>query len=222
MGIRRLRGWGPLGAATVLAVVIVLLLYLPSRFAPSHRDDLSAYGAYVLAGAGIVVSMLAWGWRKSTRRPTDAAGADYLDRVADSLAAAVEEQWKKAAEERGLAGDPIAVTWSRPSRAVSVPVDAAVRSGRFGPVPGLRPARESDLVSGRAADLHAVYGGLGSGRLIIAGPPGSGKSGTAVQLVLAALRHREQVADRDRPRVPVPVLLTARDWDPEASRPRTG
>ena len=121
----------------------------------------------------------------------------------------------KVAEERGLTGtDPIRITWGRPSLPMAGPVAAAVGSHMFPPLPGLTPIREADLASGWAADLHAVYGGLQSGRLIIAGPPGSGKSGTAVLLVLAALRHRQDVPASDRPQVPVPVLLAAQDWNP--------
>ena len=33
-------------------------------------------------------------------------------------------------------------------------------------------------------------------------------------LVLAALMHRDHICAEDRVRVPVPVLVTAQDWDP--------
>ena len=33
-------------------------------------------------------------------------------------------------------------------------------------------------------------------------------------LVLAALQHRDRVGAEDRGKVPVPVLVTAQDWDP--------
>jgi len=53
--------------------------------------------------------------------------------------------------------------------------------------------------------VNDVYGGLSSGRLVIVGAPGAGKSGAAILLVLDALRHRGQVAeaerDRDRERI---------------------
>ncbi len=63
-----------------------------------------------------------------------------------------------------------------------------------------------------------MYGGLGSGRLVIAGAPGAGKSGAAVLLVLAALRHREQVPEAERQQVPVPVMFTLHGWDPRTHR----
>jgi hypothetical protein len=50
--------------------------------------------------------------------------------------------------------------------------------------------------------------------MVIVGAPGSGKTGAAVLLVLAALNHREQVPEMDRPRVPVPVMFTLHGWNP--------
>ncbi len=102
--------------------------------------------------------------------------------------------------------------------AMTGPVVAAVESTRFPPLPGLRPVNEQRLQEGDIRDLHAVYGGLGSGRLVIAGAPGSGKSGAAVLLVLAALEHRKQATEDERRQVPVPVLFTAQEWDPAGQR----
>ncbi len=51
--------------------------------------------------------------------------------------------------------------------------------------------------------------------MVIVGAPGSGKSGAAVLLVLAALRHREQVPEEDRPKVPIPVMFTLHGWNPK-------
>jgi hypothetical protein len=82
------------------------------------------------------------------------------------------------------------------------------------PVPGIPAVQEQRLRAGSIADLHAVYGGLGSGRLIIAGPPGSGKSGAAIMLILAALAHREGLPAPDRSQVPVPVMFMPHGWDP--------
>ena len=69
-------------------------------------------------------------------------------------------------------------------------------------------------------ELHEVYGGLGSGRLVIAGGPGAGKSIAAVLLILAALRYRRSVSEPARPQVPVPVLFTLHGWDPSTQRVR--
>jgi hypothetical protein len=127
---------------------------------------------------------------------------------------AVKTQWERAAAERGLVANPIPVSWGRPSLPLAGPVAAATGSRRFAPLPGVIPSGEAQLAGGQIEDLHTVYGGLRSGRLVIAGAPGSGKSSAAVLLVLAALEHRDCVSARDRAKVPVPVLFTAQDWDP--------
>jgi len=81
-------------------------------------------------------------------------------------------------------------------------------------LPGLAGVKDRRLRAGQVSELHEVYGGLGSGRLVIAGGPGSGKSGAAVLLILAALHHRRSVAENVRPQVPVPVMFTLHGWDP--------
>ena len=94
------------------------------------------------------------------------------------------------------------------------PPSAAIASGLFCPLPGLAAVSGKNLEAGRISDLNAVYGGLGSGRLVIVGPPGSGKSVAAVVLILAVLRHREGVPGPDRAGVPVPVMITLHGWGP--------
>lgn len=142
-----------------------------------------------------------------------------LGQMADMLAGAVRNQWTRAAADRGLLqSEPIPVRWRRTSRPVVGPVSAAVGSQRFPPLPGVPTVTQQRLRQGRISDLHALYGGLGSGRLVIAGAPGSGKSGAAVLLVLAALKHREHVSDAERLQVPVPVMFTLHEWDPHSQR----
>jgi hypothetical protein len=110
------------------------------------------------------------------------------------------------------------VRWERPYESVTGPVSAATGWRRFPPLPGLAVVKRRQLRNGGIKDLHALYGGLGSGRMVIIGAPGSGNSGAAVLLVLAALEHREQVSKTDRQRVPVPVLFTLHGWDPKTER----
>ncbi len=210
----RLRDWWPLAAIAVIVAAAFYLLYVVWR--SPHRSDLATYGAFAVAIVALAAGWIGWAWRRARTSPAalTPVGED-LDHVADLLAVAVQKQWTVAAGERGLTGtDPIAVSWGRPSLPLAGPPAAAAESQRFAPLPGLALAGEAQLASGQVSDLHAVYGGLGSGRLVIAGAAGSGKSGAAVLLVLAALKHREQLSSQDRPKVPVPVLFTVQDWDP--------
>ena len=208
----RIRSWSPLATVASFLVAASWLLYVVWR--SPHRSDLATYGAFAAAVVTLMVGWIAWAWRARTSRASPAIASQDLDRVADLLAVAVNTQWERAAGERGLLAQPIPVTWGRPSRPLAGPVAAAAGSRRFDPLPGLTPAGETQLAAGQIDDLHAVYGGLRSGRLVIAGAPGSGKSSAAVLLVLAALKHRDRVPAKDHVKVPVPVLFTAQDWDP--------
>lgn len=159
---------------------------------------------------------------EATRRGVIDTGGDG-DELADGLAEEVFTQWARSAADRRLeVPSPIQVQWTRSALPVAGPIRSAVGSTcdppRFTPLPGLERVTAEDLGSGQLRDLHNVYGGLQSGRLLIAGAPGSGKSGAAVLLVLDALRHRARVSEIERRRVPVPVLLTFRAWDPASQR----
>ena len=213
MGRAKLSRWWSLAAVAALAVVVAWLLYLGWR--SRDKDSLATYGAFVLPVAVLVGGWATWAWRKAKTDPAELGiDSEWLDRASDRLAIATRSQWEKAAGERELIGaDPIQVTWGRSAVPLAGPMEAALESDRFDPLPGLKPVRPARLKAGQISDLHALYGGLGSGRLILAGPPGAGKSGAAVLLVLAALRHRDRVPAEDKPKVPVPVLVTAHGWD---------
>ena len=213
----RIRGWWPFAAITVFLLAAFWLLYVVWR--SPDRSDLSTYGAFAAAVVTLVASGIAgaWAWRTRARPPEPPAAGQDANHLADLLAIAVQAQWERAANERGLvAAEPIPVTWSKPSSPMAGPVTAAAGSQRFDPLPGIPPVGEAELAAGQVSDLHAIYGGLRSGRLVIAGAPGSGKSGAAVLLVLATLKHRNEAREKDRTKIPVPVLFTAQNWEPRS------
>jgi hypothetical protein len=202
-------------AAVTITAVTAWLLYWVWAAPAQRRDDLAPSGAFAAAAVVIAAGLIGRAWRAGMRTRDQAATAAELDRLTDVLAGAVQDQWTAAAAGRGLLQpEPIPVRWARPSLPLAGPVAAAVGSARFPPLPGLAAVGPQRLRAGRIGDLHAVYGGLGSGRLVIAGPAGSGKSGAAVLLVLAALRYRAQLPGASRRLVPVPVLFTLHGWDP--------
>ncbi|MGH3854233.1 MAG: NACHT domain-containing protein [Pseudonocardiaceae bacterium] len=143
-----------------------------------------------------------------------------MDVLAALLAEAVERQWRKEATERRLlTPDPISMHWSLSDLAVTGSVAAAVGAPEsppaFPPLPQQARITEADLhAGGGRAELHYAYAGLASGRVVVVGAPGAGKSGTAILLLLDALAHRDRLDDTQRARAPVPVLLTAHGWDP--------
>jgi hypothetical protein len=199
------------------AAIVGAALWGYSVWRSSHRNDLDAYGAYAIALALLVGSVIAWArrWRTNIRSETGPSTAE-LEELSDWLAQVVGEEWTREASDRGLlVPDPIPVRWRRPSVAIAGPASTAAGTRWLQPLPGMTRATAERLKEGEIHGLHELYGGLGSGRLVIAGGPGSGKSGAAMLLILAALRHRDQVEKADRPRVPVPVMFTTYGWSPE-------
>ena len=204
------RSW-PLAVIVVIIAVAGALMWVVWR--SPHRSDLATFwifGATLITVASPLIVYLA-----KLGQPGGLGQGGRLDELADALAGAVKEQWTQAAAERRLLHpEPIPVRWGRSSKPIVGPVSAAAESQQFPPLPGLTPSRQEQLVDGGLQDLHAIYGGVGSGRLLIVGTPGSGKSGAATLLLLAALKYREHVPKKDRPLVPVPVMFTFEGWDP--------
>ncbi|MDQ2709027.1 MAG: hypothetical protein M3Z25_15945 [Actinomycetota bacterium] len=187
-------------------VVLVGVFRLPA----ADRNDVAGFWGFALGVAGAVVSL--WGWLRRVWRPIDLRPVNTL---ADLLAEGVHGQWRKAATERVLlTPPPIPIRWSLCSLPVAGDLTAAL-DGPFTPLPGLTAVTERQLRDGGGRrELFEVYAGLASGRVVVVGAPGSGKSGSAVLLLLDALEHRERVNDIERARVPVPVLFTVHGWDP--------
>lgn len=171
----------------------------------------------VLAVTGAIVL---WLWTRSRRDVPTSLDAFAL--ASDALAAAVSAQWKHAAGERRLRHPtPIPVRWRWSHWEVTGEAIEAVGSvgqARFAPLPGMAAATLATVGAGGIRDLFGVYGGLDSGRVIVLGGAGTGKSAAAILTVLDALNHRQGLADAQRAQVPVPVLLTAHGWDPRHQR----
>ncbi|UJW32589.1 hypothetical protein L3Q67_02015 [Saccharothrix sp. AJ9571] len=152
-------------------------------------------------------------------RKRSATGTIDLDDAADNLAIAVRAQWERAAVERRLRyPTPIPVRWSWSFRIVGGP-----RTDVFGDpstptrtsaLPGLGPIGPLEADDGGLSDLFRVFGGLESGRIVLLGAAGSGKSSAAIMLLLDALEHRASLVEpTDRRRTPVPVMLSLSGWD---------
>ncbi|MFI7360879.1 hypothetical protein ACIBO4_01815 [Streptomyces sp. NPDC050149] len=140
------------------------------------------------------------------------------DVAADELAKAVYGRWQDEAGRRQLVSPaPLPVRWRLSTRVLTGRVTGATAEGPagFSPLPGLAVATADRLgEGGELSELHAVYGGLASGRLLLVGESTVGKTAAAVLLLLTALKYRECTAPQNRGRVPVPVLLDLDGWDP--------
>ncbi|MFE9775595.1 hypothetical protein ACFYOV_28805 [Streptomyces sp. NPDC005931] len=201
------------GLLVVLFVAFVALAFI---FRSHDRDS----AATLVQGIGaIVVPAASAALFLTNRRPRAELTESALCRFADELAERVKVQWSAAASERRLLHpSPVPVRWKWSNLPLSGPAADAVGIGngsrRFETLPGLEPITITDLESGAVRDLFRLYGALDSGRLVIVGAGGAGKSGAAIRLLLDALAHREALDPTARARVPVPVLLTLSGWDP--------
>ncbi|MGH3550060.1 MAG: hypothetical protein ACRDQU_18510 [Pseudonocardiaceae bacterium] len=163
------------------------------------------------------IAALLWKWGRPAR-----TGRLTLKDAADQLAEQVRRLWEREAAARRLTSAPVPVRWRwSPQQITGTVTDVASGPGtlRFAPLPGIKPVKQRKLMSGALKDLLGVYGGLGSGRLVILGGPGSGKSGAAILLLLDALKHRASTGTpEEQAQVPVPVYFTAHGWDPNSER----
>ncbi|MGW0807635.1 NACHT and WD40 repeat domain-containing protein [Nonomuraea sp. NPDC002799] len=154
-----------------------------------------------LAALGVTVADYLRGGEERPLRPEE---------LADDLASTIKGQWLDEARARGLSDTGVLpLTWSATDRQVSdtsVVLSGPPRTGRV-----LRLRLTGRITGGfdeATEQLAADYGRLASGRLVILGEPGAGKSVLAILLTLGLL-GKTRVAG-----TPVPVLLAASSWDP--------
>ncbi|MFC7217232.1 helix-turn-helix domain-containing protein [Streptomyces polyrhachis] len=128
-----------------------------------------------------------------------------LPEAVDALAREVRRHWRREEEHRRVR-DPftLPVRWRPLSGAL---VDQTANILRLAPG---EPARELDL-DGDLTRVAELYRRIPSGRLVVLGRPGSGKSILAIRLVLDCLETPE--ADGGR----LPVLLDLASWTPTTS-----
>lgn len=187
----------------------------------SQRSNALVVPGFAVALTGVLVSAMALVVSLGRRPP-----ARSVDTLAELLAEVVDRQWRRVAVERRLVTpEPIPLRWSLSDQVVMGSVAAAVggpeRPPAFPPLPQQARIVEANLrAGGGRSELYHVYAGLASGRVVVLGAPGGGKSGSAILLLLDALSHRYGLTNKQRTRVPVPVLLTTRGWDPHSASVR--
>ncbi|EIV91417.1 NACHT domain-containing protein [Frankia sp. QA3] len=157
---------------------------------------------------------LAWASYRDDR--SDGRRVPTLAEVADQLASAVRVQWTTEAELRRLNDPhPLPVSWQPAPADLVDGWEALVRLAVTG---AGRPHVSADPVergwadgpaglAGSDGDLVDVLARVPTGRLVVLGEPGAGKTMLLVRLVLDLLACREQGG-------PVPVLVPLASWDP--------
>lgn len=153
--------------------------------------------------------VLASTWSGDRRK--DAGRAKALPETADQLADAIRIQWELEVRVRRLNDPyPLPVSWVAADAYLADDWESLVRLATTGA--GWPPTWETwasgpDGLAGTGGDLADVLERVPTGRLVVLGEPGAGKTMLMVRLVLDLLARR--VAGG-----PVPVLVSLASWDP--------
>lgn len=166
-----------------------------------------------LAGVGIALATLwlTWAAYRGSRRPGGLSLAD----VVDQLAIAVGTQWEAEARVRRLNDPyPLPVSWAAADASLTDTWDSLVKlatSGAGWPSPPSWGtwAAGPDGLAGESGQLASVLYRVPTGRLVVLGEPGAGKTMLMVRLVLDMLGRRTSGG-------PVPFLASVASWGPTA------
>ncbi|MFD7027557.1 helix-turn-helix transcriptional regulator [Streptomyces sp. NPDC059917] len=145
--------------------------------------------------------------------PARSAGPGVPDALADAareLAREVRRRWRHEEAQRGVHDPfPLPVRWKAAPTAL---VDSAANVQRLGP--GGTP-RAMDL-DGDLRGTAELYRTIPSGRLLVLGRAGSGKSVLTIRLVLDLLDLLDRPGTT-APRPRVPVVFSIGSWDPSTT-----
>ncbi|WTP56019.1 hypothetical protein OHU07_03740 [Streptomyces phaeochromogenes] len=213
----------------VALVVFVLVVTAGFTVALVVVDNEKVVDLIVSTAAGVLSVAVIAVWA-SLRGGAPAVGADTSAtsaQAAEALAQEALKLYEQRQDERKLADreHPVPVTWRwSPHDVAGLPEDVVGAEDGVGPplfdvLPGTEPASAAMLAQGDLDHLFKVYGGVRTGRIVVLGAPGAGKSAAAIRTVLKVLQLRDGLAGEEaRARVPVPVLLTPHDWNPKQDK----
>jgi hypothetical protein len=164
----------------------------------------------VLLGVAVVAAGVVEVRSRSDR--TEAARELSLAEVADQLATAIGKQWHDEAQVRRLNDPhPLPVAWHPADLDLVEPWDnLRVTATGWPGGPPTNPtgwATSPSELAGADNDLADRLARIPTGRLIVLGEPGAGKTMLLVRLVLELLARR-------RPGDPVPVIVPLAGWNP--------
>jgi NACHT domain len=198
-----------------MAVALLLLPWLVALVsARRHHLDAGEVSILVAVSVGLSGLWLMWATYRGPRRADNSVGEPSMAHVADHLAIAVRAQWEAEATMRRLNDPyPLPVSWIAADPSLTDTWDSIVRlattgAGWSGPQPGNTWATNPDDLAGEGGDLVNVLAKVPTGRLMVLGEPGAGKTMLMVRLVLDLLARR---VDGD----PVPILASVAPWNPK-------
>jgi NACHT domain len=198
----------------VVAAVLFLLPWAAALVQISrHRHlDSGAVGILVSVSLGLPALWLAVAGYWVAQREADKNAHPKLTEIADGLAGRLRSQWADEAEARRLNDPyPLPVSWTPAEESLAGDLDALRTLATRG-VGWSALTRESwatgpeDLAGGGDRKLADTLAAVPTGRLVVLGEPGTGKTMLMVGLVLDLLARRSGG--------PVPVLASLASWNP--------
>jgi hypothetical protein len=194
-------------SAWLIAALLITGVAAGLIFASRHPDHTATIVGGIVALPALA---LAVGQILTMRRDPS------LDEVADNLATAVEQRWREEAKDRRIAApSTIHISWQRGSRDQShVSAIADINKAPALPEVAHRRALDDDLLK----ELDTLYRESDSGKIVIVGMPGAGKTGILIQMLLQALKYRKELPGPLRSSAPVPIFLTLSDWLPNTKK----
>jgi NACHT domain len=162
---------------------------------------------------GLPALWLAWVGYLEARRSGNAVGELTMAEVADQLAVAIGAQWEAEAAIRRLNDPyPLPVSWDPADPSLTDSWDSLVKLASSGagwpvPPPAAAWAAGPEGLTGTGGELVEVLARVPTGRLVVLGEPGAGKTMLMVRLVLDLLARRASGS-------PVPILASVASWNP--------
>jgi len=199
------------------AIALALLL-LPAGVAlvlerRHHHLDIATVTVLVSVALGLPVLWLAWATYRDASRSHIRVREQNLAEIADQLAVAVGTQWDAEAAIRRLNDPyPLPVSWVAADASLTDAWDSLVRlassgAGWSSPPPTHTWAAGPEGLAGTCGDLVNVLTRVPTGRMVVLGEPGAGKTMLLVRLVLDLLNRRASGS-------PVPILAAMASWNP--------
>ena len=197
--------WALLLLPWVVAVVLVRR---------HHHLDVAAVTVVFTVSIGLPTLWVAWAAYRGSRRSGTPVSGLTMAQAADQLAVAVGTQWNVEAAIRRLNDPyPLPVFWAAADASLTDAWDSLVKlavsgAGWPAPPPADTWAAGPDELAGEGGELADVLARVPTGRLVVLGEPGAGKTMLMVRLVLDLLAGRAEGG-------PVPFLVSVASWNPE-------
>ena len=179
-----------------------------------HHLDVGGIAIVFAVSLGLPTLWAAWAALRVAERDTASAAGPALTEIADRLAGRLRSQWEREAEARGLNDPyPLPVAWTAADAPLAGDLDVLktlAASGAGWSVPTREQwARGPEDLAGVGGELAEVLTRVPTGRLVVLGRPGAGKTMLMVRLVLDLLHPARRSSGG-----PVPVLASLASWDP--------